>query len=359
MFTVIHTESSEGWGGQENRTLQEAIGLKKLGARVLIFCQPNSKLAIKAKAEGLEVFACPIRQSYDLVAIKRLLDLIKTENIDIINTHSGKDSLLGAIAGRLSRKKPVIVRTRHLALPITSKITYSLLPHKIVTVSGYVKDYLVKEGIDSHKIAAIPTGVDLEKFDPNKVSGGLKQELNLPAATPLVGTIAILRGKKGHRILLEAVPSILDVFPDAHFIFAGNGPQQENLAKKIKESGLEKKIKMLGLRQDIPNVLKSIDVFVLPTLQEALGTAFIEAMAMEVPVIGTAVGGVTEVIKDGVNGYLVEPNNPADLAGKIITVLKDREKTRQMGKEGRKIVEQSYSTATMCAKMFSLYESLL
>ena len=116
---------------------------------------------------------------------------------------------------------------------------------------------------------------------------------------------------------------------------------------------------MLGMRKDITNILKSIDLFVLPTLQEALGTSFIEAMAMEKPVIGTDVDGVREVIKDGVNGYLVEPNNPATLSRAIIKMLQDKEKARMMGVEGRKIVEQNFTAEKMCKKMYTLYSSLM
>ncbi|MDA8215208.1 MAG: glycosyltransferase family 4 protein [Nitrospiraceae bacterium] len=359
MLTMLHTESSKGWGGQENRTLQESIGLKRLGVRVIILCQPDSVLAKRAHAEGIEVRTCKMRKSYDLFAIKYMLNLIKNEKIDVVSTHSGRDSLLAGIAGRLSRRKPIIVRTRHLALPITSKVTYSLLPHKVVTVSEYVRQYLINEGISSEKVIAIPTGIDISRFDPNKPDGNLRQELGLKSDVPIVGTIAILRKKKGHHILLEAIPLILKKIPDAVFVFAGDGPQKENIITKIEQLGLADKVFLLGLRKDIPNILKSINVFVLPTLQEALGTSFIEAMSMEKPVIGTDVGGVGEVIRDGINGYLAEPNNPPALADAVIKILEDRERAMAMGIEGRKIVEQNYTVEKMCEKMYALYSSLL
>jgi glycosyltransferase involved in cell wall biosynthesis len=359
MLTILHTESSTGWGGQENRTLQESIGLKKLGARVIILCQPDSLLSRRAVAEGIEGRTCRMRKSYDIRSIQYILKLIKDENINLINTHSGRDSLLAGIAGRLSRKKPAIVRTRHLALPITSKITYSLLPHKVITVSEYVRQYLINEGISSEKVIAIPTGVDISRFNPWNVNGKLKQELGLKPDIPLIGTIAIFRKKKGHHILLDAIPLILKKVPEAVFVFAGDGPQKENIITKIEQLGLSDKVFLLGLRKDIPNILKSIDIFVLPTLQEALGTSFIEAMAMEKPVIGTDVGGVGEIIKEGINGYLVEPDNPQALADTIIMALQDKEKLNIMGIEGRKFVEQNYTTEKMCEKMYALYSSLL
>lgn len=359
VFSVLHTESSDGWGGQESRTLQESIGLRTLGARVLVLCQPGSKLGEKAEAEGFDVFRCRMKKSYDLFAVRMIMKLIRTENIDIVNTHSGRDSLLAGIAGRLSVKKPVVVRTRHLALPITSKFTYTMLAHKIITVSEYVRNYLISEGIFTSKISAVHTCVDLNRFDPEKAKDGLRKELGLGAATPIVGTVAILRRRKGHHILLDAIPEILKEVPEAVFVFSGNGPQEENIARRIEELGLSGKVFMLGLRNDIPDILKSIDLFVLPTLQEALGTSFIEAMAMETPVIGTDVGGVGEVIKDGVNGYMVKANNSSDLAGTIIKVLKADQRGKMMGMEGRRMVLKHFSAERMCEQMFALYVSLL
>src|SRR4030067_2200976 len=286
-LTVLHTESSKGWGGQENR-------------------------------------------------------------------------ILGAIAGRLSNMKPVIVRTRHLALPITSKITYSLLPHKVVTVSEHVRRYLIEEKrIKPEKVFSIPTGIDIERFNPDLVSAVPREELGIAADAQIVGTVAILRRKKGHHILLDAIPMVLREFPKTIFLFAGDGPQRKNIEDKILELGIGNNVKLLGLRNDIPEILKTMDLFVLPTLQEALGTSFLEAMAMGRPVVGTKAGGVPEVVKDGISGILVEPDNPAALAGAIISLLRNRERMRQMGDAGRKIVEENYSIDVMVKRLYDFYNFLV
>jgi len=359
MISVLHTESSTGWGGQENRTLKESIGLKKLGARVIILCQPGSMIGKIAAAEGIEVKTCRMRKHYDLPAISFIMRLIAGEQIDVISTHSGRDSFLAGAAGRLSRRLPVIVRTRHIALPITSRFTYSVLPHKVVTTSEYVRRYLVSAGIGPERVIAIHTGIDLSKFDPDNTPATLRQELGLGAGVPVVGTVSILRVKKGHQTLLEAIPMVLEKIPEAVFVFAGDGPQRENISNAIKKSGLSGKVFMLGLRQDIPAILNSIDIFVLPTLQEAHGGVFVEAMAMRKPVIGTDVGGVGEVIKHGVNGYLVGAHNAKALADAMIEMLGNREDMAVMGAEGRKMVEEQFSTEKMCDRMYTLYTSLL
>ena len=359
-FTILHTESSKGWGGQENRTLKESIGLKKMGARVIIACQPDSKLAKVGAENGIEIRTVRMESSISPSAIFSLLKIIKQENVNIVCTHSGKDSMLGAIAGRLSSKKPKIVRTRHLALSITSKITYSIFPHKVVTVSEYVGKYLIEEkGIAAGKVFSIPTGVDLEVFNPDVVKAVSREELGISPDAVIVGTIAILRRKKGHHTLLDAIPSVLKEFPDTVFLFVGDGPQKENIEKKISEFGIAENVKLLGLRKDIPEILKTTDLFVLPTLQEALGTSFLEAMAMKKPVIGTNVGGVPEVVNNGIAGLLVEPEKPVVLAEAVIALLKDKEKMRRMGEEGRRIVEKKYSVDVMAKRLYEFYSSLL
>ncbi len=358
-MTVLHTESSKGWGGQEVRTFRESLELMKLGVRIIILCQPGSVLGEKAAAAGIEVHTCNMKNSWDIFAVRAVLKLIRDEDVDLINTHSGRDTLLAGIAGRLSEKNPAIVRTRHLALPITSKFTYNFLAHKIVTVSEYVRNYLISEGIAPSKIVAIHTCVDLHSFDPDMAKDNLRQELGLASSTPIIGTVSILRRKKGHHILLDAMNNILKEVPDGVFVFAGNGPQEHVLSEEIRTRGLNGRVFMLGLRNDIPDILKSIDIFVLPTLQEALGTSFIEAMAMENPVIGTNVGGVGEIIKNEVNGYLVRANDPLALSQAVIRMLKKNDRGKTMGIEGRKMVKQAFSVEKMCKEMHALYLSLL
>jgi len=218
---------------------------------------------------------------------------------------------------------------------------------------------MINEGIPEERVEAVPTGVDIGIFSPENATNRLRQKFEIGKETRIVGTVSILRRKKGHHILLEAVPMILEKMPDLIFFIAGDGPQHENIKSLIYEMGLQDKVFMLGIRDDIPDILKSIDLFVLPTLQEALGTSFIEAMAMGKPVIGCDVGGVNEVIKDGVNGYLIKPGDPSDLAEAVIKIFSDYDKLIEMGNNGRKIVLEKFTTSRMCSDMFRLYSSLL
>jgi len=327
--------------------------------RPAVLCPPEAELGRRAASEGIEVFSCRMRKSYDLAAIRTLLRVLREQDVDVVNTHSGRDSFLAGVAARLSRRRPAVVRTRHLAMPITSRISYSYLPHRVVTVSGYVKEYLVREGVPGERIVVVPTGIDVGRFAEDRAPGNLREELGLPPDVLLVGSVSVLRGKKGHRSLLEAAPSILAAFPGTVFVIAGTGPQEKNLRKAIDGMGLSGSVRMLGHREDVPNVLLSLDLFVLPTEEEALGTAFVEAMAAERAVVGCRVGGVPEVVEEGRTGVLVPPRDPAALGDAIRSLLADPELRSRMGAAGRQAVMTRYSVEGMCRGMFELYRSLL
>ncbi len=365
MFTVLHTESSTGWGGQEKRILRETLCLREKGVRVLIVCQPGSQLEKRAKEHGIDVRTHQINSSLDISAIAFIRRLIKKESVDIVNTHSGKDSWVSSISARLLWERPAIVRTRHLALPVKNRVTYSLLPDKIVTVSEYVRQYLIKEkGISPEKIIAIHTGVDVKqegresRVESRKING-IREELGISKETPLIGTVAILRKKKGHYILIEAARIILKDIPDIIFIFIGDGPQRKNLLRLIDKYGLNNRVRLLGLRNDVHALLREMDVFVLPSFEEALGTSVLEAMAASIPVVATNVGGIPEAVIDGVTGILVSPGDADALADAIKRLIQDKSMARRMGEQGRQRVEEHFSVEKMVEGMYDLYTSLI
>lgn len=358
-LSILHCESSLGWGGQENRTLNEMLAVRGLGHRCLLACQPGAKLGIRAREAGFPVTEIRMRGLLDLPGIAALRSLMRRERVDIVNTHSGRDTQLGGLAARsILAGRPKVVRTRHLALPITSRFTYSVLPDHVVTVSRFVGDYLASAGVPRERITAVPTGVDLMPYRSGP-EGGLRAELGLAPDTLLVGTVAILRKKKGHAELLEAAAEVLARFPAAHFVFAGDGPQMENLRRRIGELGLTGRVHLLGLRRDVINILKSLDLFVLPTYQEALGTAFIEAGATGRPAIGTNVDGVPEVICDGETGLLVPPKDAGALAAAIISLLEDPARRQAMGAAAQAHVAAHYSREVMARGMLAVYSKLL
>jgi glycosyltransferase involved in cell wall biosynthesis len=357
---ILHTESSLGWGGQENRTLNELITMRERGHELAVVSRPGARIIERAKEAGFASYAIDMRGAIDFPAMFRLRSVIKQFQADIVNTHSGRDTQLAGMAARsILGRRPRIVRTRHLALPITSKFTYSVLPDHVVTVSKFVENYLAGAGVPRTGITTVPTGVDFARYDRGTVQGNLRTELGLSADSLLVGTVAILRAKKGHAEILDAAPEVLKRFPKAHFVFAGDGPQTGNLKARIAADGLEGRVHLLGLRRDVTNVLASLDVFVLPTHQEALGTAFIEAGAMGLPAVGSNVDGVPEVIIDGQTGLLVPAQDGVALVEPICRLLGDPVFRQSMGANASEFVRRKFAREVMAEGMERLYARLL
>lgn len=357
---ILHTESSKGWGGQENRTLNELITMRARGHEMAVVSRPGARILERAAEAGFPTFTVDMRGAIDLPAIVRLRRVMREFGAEIVNTHSGRDTQLAGMAARtLGSQRPRIVRTRHLALPITSKFTYSVLPDQVVTVSRFVERYLVSAGVPQAKVCTIATGVDFGRYQRSQEGGSLRRELGLPATALLIGTVAILRAKKGHAEILDAAAAVLARFPEAHFVFAGDGPQLANLQARIVAEGLSGHIHLLGLRRDVTNILESLDLFVLPTHQEALGTAFIEAAAMGLAAIGSNIDGVPEIVQDGQTGLLVPAQNGAALAEAIIALLADPERRLAMARTASEFVRRQFSREKMAEGMEALYQRLL
>lgn len=355
---VWHTESSLGWGGQENRTLLEMEYLRSQGIETAVVTPPGARLAARARERGFAVHTVAMGRGLAVGSVLALRRLFQEHRPTHLNTHSSRDTLLAALAARSLLRRPHIVRTRHLILPPTHPATYTWLPDRVVTVSQAVADDLIARGVPATRIRVVPTGVDLQRFDPQRVTSQLRQELGLAPDTLLVGTLAILRNKKGHRDLLAAIPQVLARLPAVHFVIAGDGPQEEKLRTEAERLGISSHVHFLGLRRDVPEILSALDLFVLPTREEALGTAFLEAQAMGVPVIGTRVGGVPETLRENETGLLVPANDPAALATALLDLLSQPEKRAAFARAARPWVESRFSIERMGEAMLQVYREL-
>jgi glycosyltransferase involved in cell wall biosynthesis len=171
--------------------------------------------------------------------------------------------------------------------------------------------------------------------------------------------VAIMRDKKGHEDLIAAVRPLIDTRPNLHVVMAGDGPLFDSIKSIVDSLGLANRIHLLGFRTDIPNIFRGSDLFVLPTHQEALGQAFIEAMAAGLPVIGTHVDGVPELIEDNMNGLLVPPHDPVALRGAIARMIDDPALRQRLRDEGARITEHGFTVGHMADETAHFYRRAL
>jgi len=333
---ILHTEAATAFGGQEFCIYKEMVAMRERGHHLEAVCQPHAELTQRLRDAGFTVHTInmdgPVNFMRSVAFVRRVA---ARGRFDVVNTHSRSDTVRAAMGARLART-PLIVRTRHLAKPINSLYAYTWLAHRVIAVSRHVHRQLLDGGAAPQSIATIHSPIVLPESDGQ---GSVRQELGLPDDALVVGCVAVMRAEKGHADLIDAFHQVLATFPHAHLVLAGDGmPVFERLKAQVQSLGLASCVHFLGRRHDIGNVLQAFDVFALPTHREAFGTAFVEAAAMGVPVIGTDVGGVPETMQAGVTGLLVPPRDPAALAAALESLLADPERRRRMGEAGREFI---------------------
>jgi len=362
-FRILHTESSHGLGGQEYRVFSEAKEMGLRGHQVVIAAPENSELARLAKQEGLCCEAIPVGIGGWGRLMPIFLKLILKHQIQIIHTHGSQDSWMAALAGRFSSCRPVIVRTRHKSTPVSASFRHALLyrwlPHAVTTTGEAVRQQLIDHnGLDPAAVFSIPTGVDMQRFQPGFPNGDFKQGLGIQGGHPVVGTVSFLRSEKGMDVLIDAMCLLKKEFPLVCCLMVGAGQERQKLLDQIRERNLEGTVVLTGFREDIPELLKVMDVFVLPSLEEGMPQSLLQAMAMERAVVASSVGGVPEVIRNGETGLLVQPRDPAALAHQIAWLLREPDQSKAMGQAGRQVIVRHYSVESMVTKTEALYSSL-
>jgi len=342
---ILEIEYSKGWGGQEKRTIRLVNNLDEK-YKVFFVAQPDSEIVNHKDEINAKIIPLKMKQIYNPLTIAKLVKIVKENNIDIISTHSGKDGWLGAIVGKLTNTP--VIRTRHLLTPINSPKSYNLSTIT-VAVSKNVEEYLKSVGVKN--TTTIYTGIDTNLYKPNNLKK-LRREFNIGDDVFLVGIVAVLRAAKRHKDLIEAIAPLDGV----KLAIIGDGPQRKNITELIKSKNLQDKVIMVGKRDDVNEILPDLDLFVLPSSQEALGTSILEASSCSVPVIGSKVGGIPECVNENHNGLLFEPMNVEDLREKIVRMRDDKNLYSRFKQNARDFIKRNFSVEKMVSDTQELYE---
>lgn len=360
---VLHTEWSEGWGGQEIRILEEMKALRELGWEMELACMETSRIRVEAQAAGFPVHSLPFRHSLDLGTVWALCRIIRRRKIDLIHTHSSVDGYLGGWAGLLTRRP--VVRSRHLSSEvrpgIKARFTYGILPDRVISSGRHIHDHLVNVcGCPPEKHVSIPAGADPHRFHPGVDGSRIRRELHWGEDLLVIGIVAVLRSWKGHAILLNAFERIFPHLPNARLLIVGDGPMRAQLTAQAAALSCAHAIHFTGHRTDVPELMKAMDVLVLPSLRnEATSQVLPQAMLVGTPVIASSAGGLTEVIQDGVRGRVVPPGNPEALAHALLDCFSTKEKTRSMAIEARRHALAELTFERQIQRTQAVYQSLL
>jgi glycosyltransferase involved in cell wall biosynthesis len=322
----------------------------------------------------------------DLAALRQLTCLIRKERPHVLHTHTSKAGVLGRIAARRAGV-PVVVHTPHghvfhsyegrlkTQLFVWLERACARAADRLIALTDTERREHLDLGIGrSDQWTTIHSGVDFAPFDAARGSReAVRAELGLPADSIVLGSVGRLVPVKGHDYLLQAIARLGARHPALHLLLVGDGPLRGELIARARSLGLRVScscscscrnaegptLHVLGLRRDIPRLLAAMDLFVLPSLNEGMGRALVEAMAMELPCVASEVSGVPDVVADGVTGVLVPPRDPAALARAISLLIEHPERAREMGRRGRHRVVPAFSVERMIEQLEAVYRELL
>lgn len=354
---IVHTESSNGWGGQEMRILTETQGLIERGHDVQILCCKNSGLQREAVRRGVPSISLPIEKKTlsALVAIRRWLH---ANRVDVVNTHSSTDSWLVALARRTLRNSPALVRTRHVSVPISHHRTTRWLycqPDHIVTTGEALRQQVVAVGCDAKRVSSVPTGHDTAFFAPGDRARA-REELAIENDAFVIAIVATLRSWKGHTYLIQAFEKLAR--PDALLLIVGDGPQRKSLEQQAGASAYSAQIRFAGNRNNVIPWLRAADVFALPSYAyEGVPQALVQAMLCGLPIVTTPVGAIPEAVIDRESALLVEPRDSDALAAALRELFDAPELRAVLGSNARVQAQKQFGLATMLDRMETVFQS--
>jgi glycosyltransferase involved in cell wall biosynthesis len=359
-MNIVYLSETTGWSGGAEQLLLMARALKDRGHALTIACQPQSEMVARAKNAGVPTALVRMRQDYDVPAAFRVAALTQSLRAEILHAQHSTAHAIGLMAAYL---KPVRVFavTRRVVFPLRRNL-FSRLKYLSPRIDGYVaisqavRAELEKAGIRPERIETIPSVVGRPTKNPDD-RRAVRDEFRFAPEDFVITTVANYADFKGQDYLVQAVPEVVKRFPRAHFLLAGRGT--ETLAPLVQRLGVAKNVHLAGFRTDVARLLSASDLFVLPSLQEAAGTALREAMMAGLPAIGTRVGGIPESIAHEKTGLLVPPADSAALAAAIGRLLGNESERQTLAHAGQAFIEKYFSLDGACQQMETFYTRLL
>lgn len=358
-MSLFHIDAGKEWRGGQRQSLFLVKELQKKGYPVLFVVQPESPLHQIASEAGLPVLPLQMKSELDFGAIFRLGRAMKRQKCRLAHFHDAHGVSVGAAAARRA-DVPLRFISRRVDFPLKkssfSRRKYTKDVDAIIAISEGVKKVLLNSGIPSSLIHVIPSGIDFSPFEEVISRDFLRREFSFAPDDFLVGIVAALEDHKGHIYLIQASKILKDQAPKIKIIVVGTGSLRMELDRQAHEMGVDDIVFFLGFREDVPRILASLDLFVLSSHLEGLGSSMLDAMASRLPVVATQAGGIPEVVIHDDTGLLVPPRNSEALAQSILRLYRDRNLAARLGQRGYEVVHQKFSAEAMAGKIIDLYE---
>lgn len=352
---IAHIDTGMDLRGGQWQLLTLARGLRERGHEQMIICRCGSELEQRASEEGFQTQGLPLSGLAGLRAILRLRRLLRREGVRVVHAHDGRGQTFAWLASRGLRVCRVASR-RVTFLPrgrLLHRLKYGRTCHGVIAVSAFVRNLLIESGIPASKVAVILDGVDFpEKLPDPSEKLLLRRKGQLDGEDFVVGHVGAFTVEKGQETAIQAFRLLH--LPHSRLLLAGDGPTRKRLENRYAP---DSNILFLGYLADVSSFIDTLDLFVMPSLSEGLGSSALIAMSRGVPIVATRAGGLPEIVEEGVNGWLVNPSSPRDLAEAIRDAASDRVRLREMGERAREKARQ-FTSDKMTERTAAFYAEL-
>ncbi len=361
--TVFFLESSKNIGGQELQLLQQMREFNQLGYQTKLLCKAHSRIGDFARSQGLDVGVIPFRNALHIPSILQVIKQIIKLKPNVLICHSGHDAVIGSLAAKLVGlwcSRPKIIRMRTYQPGTPSSFPYNYLFDKTYTPSEHLrKKILSNQHIKTDRVEVLYPGIDFSTLDdafsplPDNLSHWLSDHPG-----PIVCHGAMLRGEKGHEIILKALPQVIKHVPELRYVIAGEGPEKELLTKLVQELRLENHVYFTGMVSPIAPLLRMSTLAVLPSLMEPLGMFQIESQYLQIPTIASDVDGIPETLIHEKTGLLVAPGDVDAWAQHMIWALTNLELMQSWAKAGKNYVADKFSMANNTKELVNIINKI-
>ena len=365
---VVFCLDSLGVGGTELNALHVAERLDPMRFTVSVACfRDDGLLRPHFDAAGIPIDVFPLRSLYGPGMLReglRFMRFLHRERVDVVHAHDRYANVFAVPWARLAATRAVIASKRWGSIStvhaVANRGAYRLA-HRVLANSNAVGASLVEiDGVPPDRVVIVPNFVEADAFDVPPVDwfARTRAELALDDASVVIGIVANLRPIKDHATLLRAVAPLLPRFPKLRLVLVGGGETHLPLQALADALGLSAIIRFAGVRPNRPNLHRLFDISVLCSLSEGFPNSIVEAMAAARPVVATAVGGVPDAVRDGVNGFLVAAGDDHALSHALAQLLESREVRMTMGDAGQQIAREQFHAATLVPQIERLYAAL-
>ena len=363
---VLQLLGTGGTGGAQESAISLLLHLDRSRFEVEAVCMTEGRTVERLRE--LDIPVTVLAPQDDESTVRELAAYFQRRDIDILHAHLFRAELLGTRAAQ-EAGTPVVVATAHSSrvrspadMAALAAVTPSI--NRLIVPSGAIAAKVRAEGRGTAEITVVPNGVDLDRFSAHRSSDdtvAVRAALGIPPGAFLIGVVARLEPEKGHRSLLEALPAIIEAVPNAWLVVVGEGSQTDALRAQAGSLPLaaRQRVVIAGFQTDVEAVTQALGVAVMPSLREAQGLAVLEAMAARRTVVASAVGGIPETIRDGIDGLLVPPADPPALATAITRLARDARLRDRLAASGRHRVEDRFNADASVRQVEAIYEEEL